>query len=301
MDNSFSPEQQYLRLLSDVLHRGESRTDRTGVGTRSLFGAMARFDLSDGSVPVITTKTVYWRTAIKEMLWFLSGKTNIRDLLEHNVRIWTDWPLARYRRETGEKISQFEFEQRILEDRAFAEKWGDLGPVYGKQWRRWQGPDGQEYDQIKTLIKCLRTNPSSRRMLFHGWNVAELDSMALPPCHMVYQFYVTNDGRLCSLMFQRSVDLMLGCPFNWVGQAALQHMLAQQADLELGEMVWMAGDVHIYKNHIDQVKEQLRRQPRSLPKLEICRKPGSIDGYRIQDFQLHGYDPHPAIRAPVAV
>ena len=240
-----NPENQYLDLLSSALERGDERIDRTSVGTRSLFGAMARFDLSDGTVPIMTTKTVYWKTAVKEMLWFLSGGTNIQDLLKDNVRIWSDWPLKRYREETGEEISQAVFDQRVIEDDAFAAQWGDLGPVYGKQWRRWLGADGKEYDQIGALIDMLRNTPASRRMLFHGWNVGELAGMALPPCHMVYQYHVSSDGRLSSLMFQRSVDLMLGCPFNWVGQAALQHMLAQQAGLEMGDMVWMAGCPHL--------------------------------------------------------
>lgn len=207
------PEYQYLDLLSDVLERGDERLDRTGVGTRSIFGAMARFDLSDGTVPILTTKRVFWKTAVKEMLWFLTGQTNIQPLIRANVRIWTDWPLAAYRRETGEAISQSDFEKRIAEDDAFAARWGELGPVYGKQWRRWLGADGREHDQISELINTLRNNPSSRRMLFHGWNVAELSQMALPPCHMVYQYHVTSDGRLNSLCFQRSADLLLGVGF----------------------------------------------------------------------------------------
>lgn len=204
------PEYQYLDLLQQVLDHGDQRVDRTGIGTKSIFGAMVRFDLSDGTVPILTTKRVYWKTAIKEMLWFLTGGTSLRDLLRENVRIWTDWPLARYRRETGEDIRQEDFERRILEDGVFAEAWGDLGPVYGKQWRRWRGPDGREYDQIADLVRMLRTNPASRRMLFHAWNPAELDTMALPPCHMVYQYHVTSGGRLNCLLFQRSCDLLLG-------------------------------------------------------------------------------------------
>lgn len=295
------PEQQYLDLLSRVLTDGDRRIDRTGVGTLSVFGAMARFDVSQGEVPILTTKRVYWKTAIKEMLWFLSGGTNLRPLLEQNVRIWTDWPLARYRRATGETIDQQEFERRIVADEAFARDWGELGPVYGKQWRRWLGPDGREYDQIAALLATLKTNPSSRRMLFHAWNVAELDDMALPPCHMVYQFHCTSDGRLNCLMFQRSCDLLLGAPFNWVGTVALQAMLAQQAGLRPGEFVWMAGDVHLYLNHLEQAREQLSRTPRALPRLRLLRRPPDIDGYSIDDFAVEGYDPHPPIRADVAV
>lgn len=295
------PEYQYLDLLEQVLERGDERKDRTGVGTRSIFGSMVRFDLSDGTMPILTTKRVYWKTAIKEMLWFLTGKTNIQDLLRENVKIWSDWPLAKYRTETGDEISQADFEQRVLDDDAFAQRWGDLGPVYGKQWRRWRGADGQDYDQIADLIETLRNNPASRRMLFHGWNVAELDSMALPPCHMVYQYHVTSDGRLNCLLFQRSVDLLLGAAFNYVGAAALQLMLAQQAGLRPGELVWVGGDTHLYLNHIDQARLQIAREPRPLPKVTLLRKPDSIDDYRIEDFQVEGYAPHDAIKADVAV
>ncbi|OIQ31558.1 MAG: thymidylate synthase [Roseobacter sp. MedPE-SWchi] len=295
------PEYQYLDLMEQVLERGDERIDRTGVGTRSLFGAMVRFDLSDGTVPVFTTKRVYWKTAVKEMLWFLTGKTNIQSLLKENVRIWTDWPLAAYRRETGEGISQEEFEQRILKDDSFAARWGELGPVYGKQWRRWKGADGREHDQIADLVRSLRETPASRRMLFHGWNVAELGEMALPPCHMVYQYHVTSDGKLNCLLFQRSVDLLLGKPFNCVGAAALQLMLAQQAGLAPGELVWVGGDVHLYLNHFEQAREQIKREPRPFPKMSLAKRAASIDDYKIDDFQVHGYEPHPPISAEVAV
>lgn len=295
------PEYQYLDLMAQVLDRGDERIDRTGVGTRSLFGAMLRFDLSDGTAPILTTKRVYWKTAVKEMLWFLTGGTNIRPLLQANVRIWTDWPLDAYRRATGEAIDQESFEKRIVEDAAFAESWGELGPVYGKQWRRWLGADGREYDQIADLVTTLRTNPTSRRMLFHAWNVPELGTMALPPCHMVYQYHVTSDRRLNSLMYQRSVDLLLGAPFNFVGAAALQLMLAQQADLQPGELVWVGGDVHLYRNHLDQAREQLTRTPRPWPTMRLTRRADSIDGYQIGDFAVEGYAPHAAIHADVAV
>lgn len=295
------PEYQYLDLVEQVLERGDERVDRTGVGTRSLFGAMMRFDLSGGTIPVFTTKRVYWKTAIKEMLWFLTGGTNIQALLKENVRIWTDWPLATYRRETGEEISQEAFEQRILDDDAFAVQWGELGPVYGKQWRRWMGADGQEHDQIADLVRALKETPASRRMLFHGWNVAELGEMALPPCHMVYQYHVTSDGRLNCLLFQRSVDLLLGMPFNCVGASALQLMLAQQAGLTPGELVWVGGDAHLYLNHLEQAREQLTREPRPFPKVSLAQRATDIDDYRIEDFVVEGYDPHPAITAEVAV
>ncbi len=295
------PEQQYLDLMEDILARGDARVDRTGVGTKSLFGAMMRFDLSDGTIPILTTKRVYWKMAVKEMLWFLTGGTNIQPLLKEKVTIWTDWPLATYRRETDDAISQKEFEQRIVEDDEFAARWGELGPVYGKQWRRWLGPDGREHDQIAALIKGLRENPASRRLLFHAWNVPELGGMALPPCHMVYQYHVTSDGRLNGLMYQRSCDVLLGLPFNLTGAVALQAMLAQQAGLRLGEFVWMGGDVHLYLNHLDAAREQLSRSPRPLPRLTLTPRADSIDSYRIEDFIIEGYHPHPPIKADVAV
>ncbi len=295
------PEHQYLDLMAQVLERGDPRMDRTGVGTRSVFGTLLRFDLSEGQVPILTTKRVYWKTAVKEMLWFLSGGTNIQALLRENVRIWSDWPLDRYRRETGQDVSQETFEARIVADDAFAATWGELGPVYGKQWRRWAGADGREYDQIADLIHMLRTNPSSRRMLFHAWNVPEIPSMALPPCHMVYQYHCTSDGRLNCLLLQRSCDLLLGAPFNFVGAAALQLMLAQQAGLQPGELVWVGGDVHLYRNHFDQAREQMTRDPRPFPTMRLARQPESIDGYKIEDFIVEGYAPHAAIKADVAV
>jgi thymidylate synthase len=252
-------------------------------------------------VPILTTKRVFWKPAVREMLWFLTGGTNIQDLLRQKVTIWTDWPLATYRATTGDTISQQDFEARIVEDDAFAAKWGELGPVYGKQWRRWLGPDGKEYDQIASVLDQLKTNPASRRMLFHAWNPAELSGMALPPCHMVYQYHVTTDGRLNCLLYQRSCDLLLGAPFNFIGATALQLMLAQQAGLTPGEFVWVGGDVHLYLNHLEQAKTQMARDPRPFPKMRLARHPASIDDYKIEDFVLEGYDPHPAISAPVAV
>jgi len=295
------PEGQYLDLLRHVLEKGEERQDRTGVGTRSIFGAMVRFDLSEGKAPILTTKRVYWKTAVKEMLWFLTGGTNLQPLLRDNVRIWTDWPLAAYRKATSENISQHEFERRIVEDDDFAKQWGELGPVYGKQWRRWLGSDGREHDQIAGLIQTLREAPTSRRMLFHAWNVAEIGSMALPPCHMVYQYNVSSNGRLNCLLFQRSVDLLLGAAFNYVGATALLLMLAQQADLTPGELIWVGGDVHLYLNHLEQAREQLGREPRNFPTMRLTRRAPSIDEYRIEDFEVEGYSPHSVIKADVAV
>lgn len=304
------PEYQYLDVMEHLLEKGDRRVDRTQVGTLSMFGVMMRFDLSDGTFPVFTTKRVYWKTAVKEMLWFLTGQTNIQSLLQQNVKIWTDWPLAKYRKSTGHDISQDEFEARILEDDEFARNWGDLGPVYGKQWRRWLDTEGKEHDQVATVIETLRNNPSSRRMLFHAWNVAELDQMALHPCHMTYQFYVSEidgkhpgdaKGKLSLLVGQRSNDIGLGNPFNICQQAALLAMVAQQVDMVPHELIWVGGDVHLYLNHIEMARVQLKREPRPFPKLKLLRKPDSIDGYRIEDFEVTGYDPHPAIEAPVAV
>ncbi len=298
-DASAGSELAYLDLLRHVVDHGDARMDRTGVGTRSVFGTLLRFDVSR-SAPILTTKRVYWKTAVKEMLWFLTGETNIRGLLLRDVRIWTDWPLARYRRETGDAIDQAAFEARILADEAFAKAWGDLGPVYGKQWRRWLGPDGREHDQIGTLVHTLKTDPASRRMLFHAWNVADLGAMTLPPCHLLYQFHVSR-GRLSLMMTQRSVDLVLGCPFNWVGAVALQAMLAQQCDLEMGEFVWVGGDVHVYENQLDAARLQLSRPPRPFPRLRLIGRPDTIDRYGIENFAVEGYDPHPAIAVEVAV
>ncbi|MGS1018288.1 thymidylate synthase [Allosphingosinicella humi] len=292
-------EHQYLDLLRRLLDEGDPRGDRTGVGTRSLFGEVLRHDLGEG-LPLLTTKRVYWKLAAKEMLWFLTGETNIRPLVEQGVGIWTDWPLDRYRKATGETIDQASFERRIIDDAAFAAEWGDLGPVYGKQWRRWQGPDGREHDQIAALIEQIRTNPTSRRLLFTGWNVAELDGMALPPCHMTYQFHVAG-GRLSCALFQRSADIFLGVPFNLFGAALLTHMLAQQTDLAPGQLVWFGGDVHLYGSAEAQAREQLLREPRPLPTLRLMRRPPTIDDYRIEDIEVEGYAPHPPIRAEVAV
>lgn len=295
------PEYQYLELLEALLTRGDLRQDRTGVGTRALFGYTLRFDLAEG-FPVFTTKQIFWKTAFKEMLWMLSGGRNIRELLAQNVRIWTDWPLKHYRQATGETISQAEFERRILEEADFAEAWGDLGPVYGWQWRRWKAADGREIDQIAELIEGLRSNPASRRLLFEGWNVGELDAMALPPCHKTYQFFVSGEtGRLSAALMQRSADAYLGLGWNIANLALLTHLLAEQCGYEPGEIVWFGCDVHLYLNHQEQARTQIAREPRPLPRLRIRRKAASLFDYRIDDFELDGYDPHPHIAADVAV
>ncbi len=304
MPASIHPETAVLDLIRRVWEQGHERVDRTGVGTRALFGAMLRFDLSDGAVPLMTTKRVFWKSAVKELIWFLNGETSIRPLVEQGVHIWTDWPLDRYRRETGEAIDRDAFEARILSNPAFAARWGDLGPVYGKQWRRWQGPDGREHDQIRALVEGLKTNPASRRHIFTGWNVAELAEMALPPCHMTYQYFVEpgadGGGRLSSILYQRSCDLGLGFPFNIFEAALLQRMLAQQCGLEAGELVWMGADVHLYLNHAHLVETLLERAPRPLPRLDL-RPAADIFSYRLEDVSITGYDPHPHVAAPVAV
>ncbi|MDI1448673.1 thymidylate synthase [Polyangium sp. 6x1] len=299
MNRARHPEDQYLDLLRRLIDRGSRRMDRTGVGTLALFGEQMRFELSAG-FPLLTTKKVYYRQALYELLWFLSGDTNIRPLLANKVHIWTDWPLARYRKETREEISHDAFERRVLEDEAFAARWGDLGPVYGKQWRRWETKDGREIDQIARLVESIRKNPTSRRLLFTGWNVGELERMALPPCHMTYQYFVA-DGKLSGLLFQRAADTMLGLPWNLFEGALLIHMLAQQCELTPGELIWQGGDVHLYVNHIVQAEEQLRREPRPWPTLRILRKPDSLFDYHVEDFEFSGYDPHPHIKADVAV
>lgn len=308
------PEWQYLELMRKVWEHGSERIDRTGIGTRSIAGAMLRFDLSDGAMPLLTTKRVYWKTATREMLWFLTGETNIRPLVLQGVKIWNEWPHARYVRETGEEIALEDFVQRIAEDEDFAAKWGDLGPVYGKQWVDWPTyryradglyEKGEGINQVAQVVESLRTNPGSRRHIIEGWNVAELGRMALPPCHKTYQFHVSGGeggkGRLNCLLYQRSCDVALGLPFNLWSAALLTRMMAQQTDLEPGELVWMGGDVHLYLNHEHLIEEQLGREPRGRPVLEIMRRPPSIFDYEIEDFRVLGYDPLPPIKAPVAV
>lgn len=302
-------EWQYLDLMRHIWRNGDERVDRTGIGTRSVFGAQIRFDLSDGAMPLLTTKRVYWKTASRELLWFLTGDTNIRALCGAGCEIWTDWPLDRYRRETGDAISREAFSRRVVEDEAFAARWGDLGPVYGKQWVDWptyeptenglfrQGPG---INQVAEVVTSLRTNPGSRRHIIEGWNVAELPQMALPPCHKTYQFHVAGN-RLSGLLYQRSCDLGLGFAFNIWSLALLTRMLAQQCDLEPGEVVWMGGDVHLYLNHAPLVEEQLSREPSGEARLDFARRPDSIFDYRIEDFVVSGYAPQAHIPAPVAV
>ncbi len=310
-DSSREPhwEWQYLDLMRRIWTAGDERIDRTGVGTRSVFGAQIRFDLAGGAMPLITTKRVYWKTATREFLWFLTGDTNIRALCEQGVQIWTDWPLDRFRKESGEQISREDFSARIVAEADFARKWGDLGPVYGKQWVNWPTfvpagnglfKAGKGINQVAQVVQSLRTNPGSRRHIVEGWNVAELDQMALPPCHKTYQFHVAN-GRLNCLLYQRSCDVALGLPFNLWSAALFTRMLAQQCDLGLGELVWLGGDTHLYLNHADLVEAQLARAPSGCPNLSFARRPASMFDFRIEDFAVAGYAPQAALSAPVAV
>jgi thymidylate synthase len=263
--------QPYLDLLRHVLEHGSEKADRTGTGTRSVFGWQMRFDLREG-FPLVTTKKLHLRSIIHELLWFIRGETNIGYLKENKVSIWDEW----------------------------ADENGELGPVYGKQWRHWTGSDGREVDQLRWVVDEIRRNPDSRRLIVSAWNVAELPQMALMPCHTLFQFYVA-DGRLSCQLYQRSGDIFLGVPFNIASYALLTHMVARHCGLEVGDFVHTLGDAHLYSNHVDQAREQLARAPRSLPKLVLA--PGATDLFamRYEDIAIEGYDPHPAIKAPVAV
>ena len=265
------PTNQYETLLEHCYKTGVDKSDRTGVGTRSVFGYQMRFNLAEG-FPLVTTKKLHIRSIVHELLWFLSGSSNIKYLHDNGVSIWDEW----------------------------ADENGDLGPVYGVQWRSWPAPDGRKIDQISNLIEGIKKNPDSRRHLVVAWNPAEVDKMALPPCHCLFQFYVAN-GKLSCQLYQRSCDIFLGVPFNIASYSLLTHMVAQQCDLEVGDFVWTGGDCHIYKNHFEQVELQLSRTPRAYPKLVINRKPSSICDYKFEDFVIEGYDPWPHIKAPIAV
>jgi thymidylate synthase len=263
--------QPYLQLLSRILEEGTPQQDRTGTGTLSVFGHQMRFDLAQG-FPLVTTKKLHLRSIIVELLWFLRGDTNIAWLKENRVSIWDEW----------------------------ADENGDLGPVYGKQWRDWEGANGEHIDQIAELIALIRRDPASRRQIVSAWNPAELSQMALAPCHCLFQTQVAN-GRLNLQLYQRSADVFLGVPFNIASYALLTHLLAQQCDLEPGVFVWTGGDCHLYSNHLDQARLQVEREPKPLPTLTLARKPAAIDGYAYEDFVISGYEAHPHIKAPVAV
>ena len=262
---------QYLDLLGNVLARGATKGDRTGTGTLAIFGWQMRFDLAEG-FPLVTTKKLHLKSIVHELLWFLRGETNVRYLREHGVTIWDEW----------------------------ADENGELGPVYGVQWRAWQAADGRSIDQITRACDLIRRDPDSRRILVNAWNVGELEKMALTPCHALFQFYVA-DGRLSCQLYQRSADVFLGVPFNIASYALLTHMVAQQSDLGVGDFIWTGGDCHLYLNHCEQAQLQLSREPLPLPRLEIKRRPDSIFGYRFEDFEFAGYHAHPSIKAPIAV
>jgi thymidylate synthase len=262
---------QYLDYLSHIINNGVKKEDRTGTGTLSVFGYQMRFPLGEG-FPVVTTKKIHLRSIIHELLWFLSGDTNIKYLKDNGVTIWDEW----------------------------ADEEGNLGPIYSKQWRRWETPDGRAIDQIAEVVEQIKANPDSRRLIVSAWNVGELDKMALPPCHLLFQFYVA-DGRLSCQLYQRSADSFLGVPFNITSYSLLTHLVAEQSGLEAGDFIWTGGDCHIYWNHLDQVRLQLAREPLALPQLVIKRRPDSIFDYRFDDFEIINYQSHPRISAPIAV
>jgi thymidylate synthase len=291
---------QYHDLLQHLLDKGVWKDDRTGTGTYSVFGYQMRFDLKDG-FPLVTTKKVFTKAVIYELLWFLKGESNIQYLCQNGVRIWDDWPYATYKASSdfkGETIK--EFAEKIANDNAFAKQWGELGPVYGVQWRSWEGKEGKAYDQISHLVEQLKKNPYSRRHIVSAWNVPFIDQMALPPCHTMFQFYV-SEGKLSCQLYQRSADVFLGVPFNIASYALLTMMLAQVCGLEYGDFVHTFGDVHLYSNHVEQVKLQLTRNFRPLPQMEINKEVTSIFDFKNEDFKLLNYDPHPTIAGEVAV
>jgi thymidylate synthase len=271
MSDVMHDEQQYLNLLGRILETGAVQQDRTGTGTKAVFGAQMRFDLSKG-FPMLTTKKLHLRSIIIELLWFLSGETNIRYLKENNVRIWDEW----------------------------ADENGDLGPVYGKQWRDWETPDGRNIDQVTELLDLIRNNPGSRRQIVTAWNPSDNPRMALTPCHCLWQTFVA-DGKVSLQLYQRSTDSFLGLPFNLASYALLLHMIAQQCDLEVGEFIWTGGDTHLYLNHLEQAELQRTRVPFAPPRLVIKRRPDTIFDYTIEDFEFEGYEAHPHIKAPISV
>ncbi len=303
---------QYLDLLEHIMDKGVDKMDRTGVGTRSVFGYQMRFDLSEG-FPLLTTKKVPFRLIAEELLWFVSGDTQLRTLALKDVHIWDEWPYKAYLLRSGKMVPATggeewntgikEFVERIKTDEAFAKEYGDLGPVYGYQWRHWPTSDGKEVDQLRDLVEQIKKNSNSRRLIVSAWNPADIEEMAkagLPPCHCLFQFYVAN-GKLSCQLYQRSCDTFLGVPFNIASYSLLTMMIAQVCDLLPGEFVWTGGDTHLYSNHFDQVREQLSREPKKLPTLKLNPEVKDLFAFKMDDFTLEGYDPHPAIKAPIAV
>lgn len=290
---------QYHELMDRVLREGIDKSDRTGTGTRSVFGHQMRFDLAEG-FPMITTKKLHLKSILHELIWFISGDTSIRYLCQNGVRIWDDWPFATYSKSADyDGTDMKEFAARIAMDADFAAKWGNLGPVYGYQWRFWPGPNGP-VDQLRDVLEGIRRNPDGRRHIVSAWNPGYIDQMALPPCHAFFQFYVA-DGKLSCQLYQRSADIFLGVPFNIASYALLIHMMAQDLGLQAGDFVHTLGDAHIYSNHMEQVQLQLSREPRALPTLKLNPSVKSLFDFRYDDVELVGYDPHPHIPAPVAV
>ncbi|HHU81266.1 MAG: thymidylate synthase [Bacilli bacterium] len=291
---------QYLDLCQEILNNGIFKEDRTSTGTYSIFGYQMRFNLAAG-FPLLTTKKVHLKAIIYELLWFLKGDTNIRYLVTNGVNIWNEWPYEIYKESSdyqNETLS--EFIEKVKADEEFARKYGNLGPVYGKQWRSFEGKDNRVVDQIARVINEIKNNPDSRRLIVCAWNAAEVDDMALPPCHLLFQFYVVNNKLSCQL-YQRSGDVFLGVPFNIASYSLLTMMIAHICNLELGDFVHTIGDAHIYANHLDQIKLQLSREPRSLPKMIIKRRVEKIDEFDYNDFELVDYNPHPVIKGKVAV
>lgn len=300
-------ETAYLNLLKDIMAANQYKDDRTRTGTISVFGRQIRFDLSQG-FPLLTTKKLFLRGIIIELLWFLNGDSNIKYLVDNNVHIWDSWPYRHYKETTESKgkkaLDMDAFLEQIKTNDRFAKKWGELGPVYGVQWRKWRTPNGKPIDQISQVINKIKTSPHDRRLIVSAWNVADIEEMAkagLPPCHSLFQFYVSQDGRLSCQLYQRSADMFLGVPFNIASYALLTMMVAHVCNLKLGEFVHTFGDTHIYVNHIDQVKEQLKRKPRKMPTMQLNPKVKDIFAFTLQDFTLNDYNPYPAIKAPVAV
>jgi thymidylate synthase len=290
---------QYLDLMQHVLDSGVKKEDRTGTGTLSVFGHQMRFDLAAG-FPLLSTKKVFLRGIIHELLWFLAGDTNIKYLVDNGVGIWNEWPHADYVKKTGEKIALEDFVALIRDDANFAEQWGGIGPGYGHQWRSWPTPDGGHVDQIRQVVEQIRNNPDSRRMIVSAWNVAEVEKMALPPCHTLFQFYVA-EGRLSCQLYQRSADIFLGVPFNIASYALLTMMMAQVCGLEPGDFVHTLGDAHLYSNHLEQTLLQLSRDTYPLPRMRINPAVKDIFAFKYDDFELLDYQCHPPIKAPVAV